>query len=452
MSQQSNTTFYVKETITTALWTGGTFNISNELETDTSIEWTTATSIVIKNDSQLERMTITATWWVATIVLRGLEQWTTEVEDSNLKKQWSDWDYWYMTQLAFDTIDKWEDNTFGGTQTFTDIDFTWTTTSGLKLKNLTTTEMNAVTNVSNWQIIYNTTEWENYQYIWGSWSAISAGSTQANASETVAGKVELPTDAEVTAKTATWWTWATMCPTNAQIGKSVALKVVDTTMDETDHIVFDKAGTDNKMLKSVLRDQLAWSKVLKGTFEMLTDTEAATWTDETRVPNSLQMKASSLINAWVITDLSSLTNQNNDTTVTLTFQPRLIKINFWLQGHTASTSTAIYVWVKWTSVYEWTTLQYVKYDIWWNTTWIRLTWDNWALYTTWTDVNGWFNSKVNSTTNPYAWTWWGNNAEKLVTLTINSVSSTWFVIRLVTAWWDWATNRARASISWEAYA
>jgi hypothetical protein len=42
----------------------------------------------------------------------------------------------------------------------------------------------------NSAIIYNTTESEHYQYIGGDWSAVSAGSTQPNASTTVAGKVE----------------------------------------------------------------------------------------------------------------------------------------------------------------------------------------------------------------------------------------------------------------------
>jgi hypothetical protein len=48
-------------------------------------------------------------------------------------------------------------------------------------------------------IIYNETESEHYQYIGGAWSPVSAGSTQANASETVAGKVETSTAAQMIA-------------------------------------------------------------------------------------------------------------------------------------------------------------------------------------------------------------------------------------------------------------
>ena len=55
----------------------------------------------------------------------------------------------------------------------------------------------------NSAIIYNTTESEHYQYVGGAWSAVSAGSTQANASETVAGKVEISTQVEFDAGTDT---------------------------------------------------------------------------------------------------------------------------------------------------------------------------------------------------------------------------------------------------------
>ncbi len=113
----------------------------------------------------------------------------------------------------------------------------------------------------------------------------------ADATESTAGKVELPTDAEVTSWTVAWGTWATLTPTNAQTEKSVSLKGIDATLDDADHLVFNNswAGIDNKMLVSVFRDQLAWDKTKKGTFEMLTDAEAITWTDETRVPNIKQI-------------------------------------------------------------------------------------------------------------------------------------------------------------------
>lgn len=91
--------------------------------------------------------------------------------------------------------------------TFTDLSFTGTTTAGLKVKTLTTTQRNAIT-PANGQIVYDSTLGENYQYIAGSWSAVASGSVQPNASATVAGKVEIATSAESIAGTDTGGTGA----------------------------------------------------------------------------------------------------------------------------------------------------------------------------------------------------------------------------------------------------
>jgi len=85
--------------------------------------------------------------------------------------------------------DKLENTAFTGSVTATDISFTGTTTGGLKVKSLTTAQRLAIT-PANGQIVYDSTLGENYQYIAGAWSAISAGSTQPNASTTVLGKIK----------------------------------------------------------------------------------------------------------------------------------------------------------------------------------------------------------------------------------------------------------------------
>lgn len=92
--------------------------------------------------------------------------------------------------------------------TFTDLSFTGTATAGLKVKSLTTTQRDAVSNAANGDIIYNSTTGELNQYIAGSWSAVASGSVQPNASATVAGKVEIATSAESIAGTDTGGTGA----------------------------------------------------------------------------------------------------------------------------------------------------------------------------------------------------------------------------------------------------
>ena len=174
----------------------------------------------------------------------------------------------------------------------------------------------AITSPTNWMQVYVTALGLFTDYISGAWTNRATWST-VNATETVAGKIELPTDAQVTAKTALWETWATICPTNAQIGKSVGLKVVDASIAETDHIVFDKAWTDNKMLISVLREQLASDETVKGFSERATDAEAAAFVDTTRFINSFQLGAN--LPVFPSQDTTYFTSTWNDDTTSTSF-------------------------------------------------------------------------------------------------------------------------------------
>ena len=151
----------------------------------------------------------------------------------------------------------------------------------------TTSWRDALT-ASNWMVIYNSTTWELNQYISWSWSAISAWSTQSNASLTVAGKVELATDSEITAWTATWWTWASLVITPEQQKKSISLKWAWTTFWDTDEIVVNISWVDYRITWANLRESIVASTTTKGTVEMATDAEVVTGTDETRYINPKQ--------------------------------------------------------------------------------------------------------------------------------------------------------------------
>tara|TARA_R110000851_G_scaffold96726_5_gene209801 strand:- start:5324 stop:5608 length:285 start_codon:yes stop_codon:yes gene_type:complete len=82
-----------------------------------------------------------------------------------------------------------------------EIKFQSTTKHGIVFNNMTTVQRDAIA-ASNGNAIYNTTDNVLQQYISGAWSNI--GSTGvADASETVAGKVEMATNAEAIAGTDT---------------------------------------------------------------------------------------------------------------------------------------------------------------------------------------------------------------------------------------------------------
>lgn len=99
------------------------------------------------------------------------------------------------------------------------LNFSGTDHAGVKMISLTTAQRTALTG-ANGMLVYDTDIGELYQYIGGAWSAVSAGSTQPNASETVAGKIELATAAERAAGTATGGTGAKLVPTNDALVKT----------------------------------------------------------------------------------------------------------------------------------------------------------------------------------------------------------------------------------------
>lgn len=94
-------------------------------------------------------------------------------------------------------------------QVFTgQVSFSGTTHGGIKVNSLTTTQRDALSSPGDGLIIYNTTAGE-FQVRQGSaWSAMASGSTQPDASQTVAGKVEMATDAETIAGTTSGGTGA----------------------------------------------------------------------------------------------------------------------------------------------------------------------------------------------------------------------------------------------------
>lgn len=81
---------------------------------------------------------------------------------------------------------------------------------------LSTTDRTSLANVRPGTIVYDVDDDVNYQYLWGSWYPISAGSTQPRATETVEGKVRVATTSEYNANTDVWGDGATLVPKLSQ--------------------------------------------------------------------------------------------------------------------------------------------------------------------------------------------------------------------------------------------
>lgn len=110
----------------------------------------------------------------------------------------------------------------------------------------------------------------NYNLSTAQWESVDTGTTTPDATTTAAGKVELPTDAEVTSGTATGGTWATLTPTNAQTIKSVSLKAAWTTISTADEFVINQSAVDKRVTGTLTRqftnstEITAWENLTAG--------------------------------------------------------------------------------------------------------------------------------------------------------------------------------------------
>jgi hypothetical protein len=130
-----------------------------------------------------------------------------------------------------------------------------TTIGGFRANNLTEAQRDALASSANGMTIYNTTAGQMEWYEGGAWIPNQAGGTVANASETVAGKVELATDAQVDAETDTGETGAKLTVVPSQL-KRVVTQVSAWVPADSDGFVFTDGSTIEKITKTDLFDDI----------------------------------------------------------------------------------------------------------------------------------------------------------------------------------------------------
>jgi len=147
----------------------------------------------------------------------------------------------------------------------------------------------------------------------------------------------------------------------------------------------------------------------------------------------------------VISDLVTTSAANNDATVTLGFQPTLIQLFFWLQGHTPSTGTNVYVGTKGNAFFDSAGALTNFYEDYLNA---ALTGDNGtvAALTSFSVV-----PNSSSSADLVAGDTGAGGSAASVTISIPTVSSTGFTIRRVSTSTG-GTSTARAKIAYVAWA
>lgn len=115
---------------------------------------------------------------------------------------------------------------------------------GASLPNLTTAQRTALT-AENGDICYDTDLGNTYVYESGSWVAVDTGSAISNASETVAGIVELATQAEADAGTDTGATGAKLAVVPSYLKQSVTGATAKTTLVDADEVSIADSAASN---------------------------------------------------------------------------------------------------------------------------------------------------------------------------------------------------------------
>lgn len=143
----------------------------------------------------------------------------------------------------------------------------------LEFPEYTTVQRDAIVTWANGEVIHNTTTGTLQQYITGAWSDFGNSAT-ANASTTVAGKVEIATDAEVTSGTNTWGTGAQLVTQPSQLKNTndnldtEKLKIkskVDVVVATTANITLSGTQTIDWVAvtawqRVLVKDQTAWAE------------------------------------------------------------------------------------------------------------------------------------------------------------------------------------------------
>lgn len=167
------------------------------------------------------------------------------------------------------------------------IQFSGTDHAGIEINNLTTAQRNALT-PSNGMLVFDTDDGLFYGYYGGQWNDFDTWTTTPNASETVAGKVEQATNAQVDAETDTWETGAPLFAVPSQL-KRIITQASAGTPTTTDSLLFtDGTTAELRAISSFLTDFAATTSQA-GFVELPTDAEVETGTDTNKPTTVDQM-------------------------------------------------------------------------------------------------------------------------------------------------------------------
>lgn len=208
-----------------------------------------------------------------------------------------------------------------------------------------------------WMSAYLEDSQTRTDYNWVSWGTRA---TQWNASTTAKWVVEISTQTETEDQTATWWTWATVVPTNATINPNNITSAAPATWDK---ISFADISNGNKLRSTTIQTAVDTARPLA------TNAEVITWTGTTQsiTPLHLRNFAWMTPTAWTVNNAFPPVASLTTTSTTPTKKSEATVTRDWTYRITFTWSTTFWFW-------------YIQVYKNWSAFWTLRAWTWWATY------------------------------------------------------------------------
>lgn len=372
-------------------WTEVT--VSNDILRDTAIAITDA-SITLTNEARtsFELVVWTIATWTLTLSKRGIKQDQTLTEDATLKKEWRPWTIGYVTLFASDTLDidnEWWTATIKNDITFTwDNTFSWTSDFNAEVTINNTLQIPTFADTNARDVAYSAPVtwnkciinwvWEQYYEGWA-WNTLWVWSPTPNASETVAGKIEMATQAEFDAWTTTWATTAPLFARPDLIQKQISTASAKTTMVAWDSFGISDSADSWKIKRLTLSQLLATSDaqatdLISWVAKLWEYSDTIIWTNNIDIVTPKVLSDLFFWKSLVASSnlkLSADTERTSNTTSTLIKikeialpyfkNPWTISVSFDLKTNNGSYSSTAVIYKNWISVWTSRTTSSITY-------------------------------------------------------------------------------------------
>lgn len=208
-----------------------------------------------------------------------------------------------------------------------------------------------------WMSAYLEDSQTRTDYNWVSWGIRA---TQWNASTTAKWVVEISTQTETEDQMATWWTWATVVPTNATINPNNITSAAPATWDK---ISFADISNGNKLRSTTIQTAVDTARPLA------TNAEVITWTGTTQsiTPLHLRNFAWMTPTAWTVNNAFPPVASLTTTSTTPTKKSEATVTRDWTYRITFTWSTTFWFW-------------YIQVYKNWSAFWTLRAWTWWATY------------------------------------------------------------------------